>query len=171
DEANGLLWIVCLALFVKRFEQTQSVAWAVAAAVCAQIMLYYKEVASLLLLGFVVSRLVLRCRNTDERNWDYSRLWDKESRLDLCLAFLAVLFLLYYLGVMLPHPTLKYAEDIRRPLIELIVRYIKLDLLALLLVCAVLFRTYLIVRRKVAPSLLWDGLAFVARLASLGTSV
>ena len=34
-EANVLLWLVCLALFVKRFEQTQSVAWAVAAAVCA----------------------------------------------------------------------------------------------------------------------------------------
>src|SRR5262245_53247938 len=66
-------------------KQTQSIAWAVAAAECAQIMLYYKEIASLLLLGFVVSRLVLRCRNTDERNWDYSRLRDKESRLDLCL--------------------------------------------------------------------------------------
>src|SRR6266446_9458424 len=50
----------------------------------------------------------------------------QESRLDLCLAFLAVLFLLYYLGVMLPHPTLKYAEDLRRPLRELIVNYIKL---------------------------------------------
>src|SRR5215471_2715147 len=49
-EANVLLCIVCLALFVKRFEQTQAVAWAVAAAVCAQIMLYYKEIASLFLL-------------------------------------------------------------------------------------------------------------------------
>ena len=168
QEANVLLCIVCLALFVKRFERTHSVGWAVAAAVCAQIMLYYKEIASLLLLGFAVSRLVLRCKNTDERSWDHSRLWDKESRLDLCLAFLAVLFLLYYLGVMLPHPTLKYAEDVRRPLIELIVNYIKLDLLALLLVCAVLFRTYLIVRRKVAPSLLWDGLAFGGAACFLG---
>jgi hypothetical protein len=159
-EANVLLCIVCLALFVKRFEQTQSVAWAVAAAVCVQIMLYYKEIASLFLLGFVVSRLVLRCRNTDERNWDYSRLWDKESRLDLCLAFLAVLFLLYYLGVMLPHPTMQYLDDIRRPLAELFLGYIKLDLLALLFVGIVLFRTYLIVRCKVTPSLLWDGLAF-----------
>ena len=54
------------------------------------------------------------------------------------------------------------------PLIELIVSYIKLDLLALLLVCAVLFRTYLIVRRKVAPSLLWDGLAFGGAACFLG---
>jgi hypothetical protein len=159
-EANVLLCIVCLALFVKRFEQTQSVAWAVAAAVCAQIMIYYKEIASLLLLGFAASRLVLRCRNTDERSWDYSRFWDKESRLDLCLAFLAVLFLLYYLGVMLPHPNMQYAEDARRPLAELFLGYIKLDLLVLLFVGTVLSRTYLIVRGKVTPSLLWDGLAF-----------
>jgi hypothetical protein len=159
-EANVLLCIVCLALFVKRFERTQSIAWAVAAAICAQIMIYYKETASLLLLGFAVSRLVLRCRNTDERSWDYSRLWDKESRLDLCLVFLAVLFLLYYLGVMLPHPTMQYAEDVRRPLTELFLRYIKVDLLVLLFVGTVLSRTYLIVRRRVAPSLLWDGLAF-----------
>jgi len=76
------------------------------------------------------------------------------------LAFLAVLFLLYYLGVMLPHPTLKYAEDVRQPLTELFLRYIKVDLLVLLFVGTVLSRTYLIVRRRVAPSLLWDGLAF-----------
>jgi hypothetical protein len=43
-EANVLLCIVCLALFVKRFEQTQSVAWAVAAAVCVQIMLMCRVV-------------------------------------------------------------------------------------------------------------------------------
>src|SRR3981189_1298445 len=159
-EANVLVWIVCVALCVKRFEQTQSVGWAVAAAVCAQIMIYYKETASLLLLGFAVSRLVLRCRSTNARSWDYSRLWDKESRLDLCLAFLAVLFLLYYLGLMLPHPTMKYAEDVRRPLAELFLGYIKLDLLALLFVGMVLSRTYLIVRCGGAPLLLWDGLAF-----------
>jgi hypothetical protein len=124
-EANVLLCIVCLVLFVERFEQTHSLARAVAAAVCAQIMIYYKETASLLLVGFAVSRLVLRCRNTDGRSWDYSRLWDRESRLDLCLALLSVLFWLYYLGVMLPHPNMQYAEDLRQPLAELFLAYIK----------------------------------------------
>jgi hypothetical protein len=55
---------------------------------------------------------------------------------------------------------MKYAEDVRRPLAELFLGYIKLDLLALLFVGIVLSRTYLIVRCRVAPSLLWDGLAF-----------
>jgi hypothetical protein len=159
-EANVLLCIVCLALFVKRFERNQSVGWAVAATVCAQIMIYYKETASLLLFGFAVSRLVLRCRSADGTSWDYSRLWDKESRLDLCLAALAVLFWLYYLGLMFPHPNMQYADDLRQPIAELLLGYIKTDLLALLFVGTVLARTYLIVRRRVTPSLLWDGLAF-----------
>jgi hypothetical protein len=167
-EANVLLCIVCLALFVKRFEQTHAVVWAVAAVLCAQIMLYYKEIASLFLLAFAVSRLVLRWRNTAERSWDYSRLWDRESRLDLCLIFLAVLFLLYYLGVMLPHPTMRYVDEIRQPLTDLIITYMKVDLLALLFVGVVLFRTYLIARRKVAPSLLWDGLAFAGTACFFG---
>jgi hypothetical protein len=154
-EANVLLCIVCLALFVKRFEETQSAGWAVAAAICAQIMIYYKETASLLLLGFAVSRLLLRCRNAD-----YSRLWDKESRLDLCLAFFALLFWLYYLAVMFPNPNTQYAEGLQRPLVDVFLGYIKVDLLALLFVGTVLCRTYLIVRGRVDPSLLWDGLAF-----------
>jgi hypothetical protein len=127
-EANVLLCIVCLALSVKQFEHTRSVGWAVAAAICAQIMIYYKETASLFLLGFAVSRLLLRCRNTDGTGWNYSRLWDKESRLDLCLAFLAVLFWLYYLGVMFPYPNVQYAENLRLPLIELFLGYVKVDL-------------------------------------------
>jgi hypothetical protein len=44
----------------------------------------------------------------------------------------------------------------------------KLDLLALLFVGAVLFRTYLIARRRVAPSLLWDGQAFGAVACFVG---
>jgi hypothetical protein len=159
-EANVLFFIVCLALFVKRFEQTGSVGWAAAGVVCAQIMIYYKETASLLVLGFAVSRLALRCRRTNQTGWDYTRLWDKDSRLDLCLACLGVMFWFYYLAVMFPHPNIQYAEDIRRPLSELLLGYLKVDLLALLFVGTVLFRTYLIVRRKVVPSLLWDGLAF-----------
>ena len=62
-ERSVLFFLACFLLSVKRFEQTQSTAWAVAAAVCAQIMIYYKETAFLLLLGFAAGRLILRCRN------------------------------------------------------------------------------------------------------------
>ena len=62
-ERSVIFFLACFLLSVKRFEQTQSTAWAVAAAVCAQIMIYYKVTAFLLLLGFAAGRLILRCRN------------------------------------------------------------------------------------------------------------
>lgn len=56
-EWNVVFWLICLAFSVKRFEQTQFIAWAVAAVISSQFMLYYKEIAFLLLLGFAVLRL------------------------------------------------------------------------------------------------------------------
>src|SRR5262249_9694328 len=63
DERSVLFFLACLVLSVKRFEQSQSLAWALAAVACAQFMIYFKETAFLLLLGFAVARLILRCRN------------------------------------------------------------------------------------------------------------
>ena len=159
DERNLVLWLACLLFFIKRFEQTQATVWAVVAALCAQIMIYYKETAFLLLMGFAVGRLVLRCWKGDGAGWDYNRLREKESRLDLCLASLGVLFLLYYAAVMLPHPNVQYAHDHSRSAVEVLLAYMKLDLLAWLFVVLVLSRVYLILRRRVQPLPLWDGLA------------
>lgn len=167
DERDVLFFLVCLMLCVKKFEQSGSIAWAVAAAVCAQIMIYYKETAFLLLLGFAAGRLLLRCRSVPDAGWDYGRLRDKESRLDLCLASLAVLFLLYYVvGMGLfhyfedTHGTEIYGASRRLRLSVVVTEYIKLDLLAWLFVVVVLGRIYLILRHRVAPSPFWDGLAF-----------
>lgn len=158
-ERNVLFWLACLLLFVQRFERTRSTVWAVAAGVSAQIMIYYKETSFVLLVGFAAGRLMLHCRNRDLGRWDYKRLWDKEGRFDLCLASLGALFLAYYFVVMLPRPNLRYADSARLPLAELFLAYIKLDLLAFLLPVFVLARTHMILRRRSAPSPLWDGLA------------
>src|SRR6516225_9689301 len=145
---NVLFFLACLVLSVKRFEQTRSIAWAVTAVVCAQIMIYYKETAFLLLLGFAVGRLILRCRNVRGAGWDYERLWDKESRLDWCLAALAVLFLLFYFAVMGIlalmgthegiHGSMGYAVERQQPLREIVFAYLRLDLLAWLFIAVVL---------------------------------
>lgn len=160
QERDVLLFLSCLVLSVKRFEQTQSIAWAVAAVVSAQIMIYCKEPAFLLLLGFAMGRLILRCRDGYHRGWDYYRLWDKESLLDLCFTFLAVLFLLIYIYQIGIHPGSNYATDARVPWPELPLGYLSVDPLAWVFMAVVLGRIYLILRRRVIPSLLWDGLAF-----------
>jgi len=159
-ERNLVFWMIGLVLFLKRFEETQSPLWAAAAALSAQIMIYYKETAFLLLLGFAVGRLVLRCKSKEPWGWDLNRLRDRESRLDLCLASLGVLFFLYYMVVMFPHPNMTYATNGRLPVAQIVLSYIKLDLLAWLLVAAVLGRAYLILRCKATAWPLWDGLAF-----------
>ena len=159
-ERNVVVWLACLALSVKRFEQTQATAWAVFAVICAQFMIYYKETAFLLLLGLAAGRLVLRCKSTvPVGRWNYERFWDKDSRLDLYLASLGILFVLAYLGAMVPHLHMQYARDYRLPLAEVVVAYLNVDLLAWLFVALVLGRVYLMTRRRLAPSLFWDGLA------------
>jgi hypothetical protein len=159
DERNVVFWLVCLVLCIKRFGQTWSTAWAVGAAVSAQIMIYYKEPAFLLLVGLAVGGLGGHCWNGEQSGWDRSRLRDKESRLYLCLLSLAVLFFLYYAAVMLPHPNMQYANERHRPVGEVVLAYLKLDQLAWLFVAVVLSRIYLILRHRVPPLPLWDGLA------------
>jgi hypothetical protein len=156
-ERNFLFFLAFLMMSVKQFERTQSIIWAVTATVSAQIMIYYEETAFLLLLGFATGRLILRCHHAE---WNYDRLWDKESRLDLCFVSLAVIFLLYYFAAMGIHPNMDYALGTMQPRAEIVFSYIRVDLLAWVFVALVLGRTYLILRRRVAPLLLWDGLAF-----------
>jgi uncharacterized membrane protein YidH (DUF202 family) len=147
-------------LFVVLFDRTRFTAWAVAAAISAQIMIYYKETAFLLLLGFAAGRLMLRCRGANGKGWDWGQFRDRRSRLDLCLISLAIIFLLYYASVMLRHPNMKYANDYGFSLQTAVWYYLRVDLLALLLVVFLASRAYLIFRRGLTPSPFWDGLAF-----------
>lgn len=158
-ERNVVFSLACLLFCVKRFEEGRSAAWAVAAVVCAQIMVNYKETAFLLLVGFALGRLVLRCENPARAGWNIARLRDRESRLDWCLAFLGVIFFLYYLAVMYPRWGMQYASKMQIPRIEVFLAYLKVDLLAWLLIAVVLGRVYLILRQKVRPWPFWDGLA------------
>jgi hypothetical protein len=158
-EANVIFFFVCLAWFVKRFEETHSVVWAVAAIVSSQFLLYYKELAFLLLSGFAAGRLLARCWQADRRGWDFKRLRDPESRLDICLGVLAAAFLVFYLAAMFPNYHTRYAEEFRLPLERVLASYMQLDLLVWVFVAVVLGRIYLIARHELAPSPLWEGLA------------
>jgi hypothetical protein len=159
SERNVLFWLVCLAFFVKRFEETRSPRWAIAAVISAQVMLYYKEAVCLLLLAFAGSRLALRGRKADHAGSKLDQLRDKEAVLDLCFAGLAILYLLYYAIVMYPHPNMHYAVLFAHPLLQVVVFYIKMDLLAWVFVAVVIVRCYRVLVRSAEPDLFWDGLA------------
>jgi hypothetical protein len=127
-------------------------------------MLYYKETAFLLLLGFAAGRLLFRCWKWNQAGWDFRRLRDAESRLDICLALLVVPFLLFYLAAMFPNFDTHYANEFRLSISEVLASYLKIDLLVWVLVAVAGARFFLILRRKMAPLPFWDGLA----LAGLG---
>ena len=158
-ERNVIFWLACMLLFVTLFDRSRFTAWAVAAAISAQIMLYYKETAFLLLLGFAAGRLMLRCRGTNGKDWDLGQFRNRRSRLDLCLISLAMIFLLYYVSVMFRHPNMQYASESAVSWRSAVLYYLRLDLLALLLLVVLVRRAYLIFRRGLTPMPLWDGLA------------
>lgn len=158
-ERNELLFLAGLILCVKRFEESESTRWAAGAVLCAQIMVYYKENAFLLLLGFAGARLLLRCRSGRLAGWDYDRLRDRLARLDWSLVGVAILFLLYYFGAAGLHPNVNYAIAYRQPFVGMLLAYTRRDVLVWLLVVVAAGRIYLILRRRAASLPLWDGLA------------
>jgi hypothetical protein len=167
SEANLILGLTCLAWCVSRFERSHATAWAVGAVLSAQFMLYYKETVVLFLLGFAGARIVLRCRNGNVEQWSFKRLRDLESRLDLCLASLGIVFVLYYFAALFPHFGVSYAEGRKLALFQVLSTYLALDLLVWIFAALCAIRIFLILRRKVTPSLFWDGLA-VGGLCYLG---
>ncbi len=158
-EANVVFWLVCLIWFLERFKYTHSTSWALAAVLSAQVLIYYKETAFLLLFGFMVGRLLLRCRGLDREAWDFKPIKTPEGRLDICLALLVLPFILYYVAVTWPYSQGNYLETFRLSLSQVLGSYVKLDLLVWIFVCVTLARIILILRRKAVPSILWDGLA------------
>ena len=156
-ERDVLFLLACLVLSVERFERTHSAAWAIAAVVSAQIMMYCKETVFLMVFGFAVSRLILRYRNERLAGRGY-RLWARESRLDMCLASLALVFLILYLGFV-GDSSMKYAGSSHLPRADAVLAYTRVDFLPWLLVAVLLGRIYMILRHRVAPWLLWDALA------------
>lgn len=159
SEANILLFLVFLAWAVSSFERTGSIVWAVVAIICVQFLLYYKETVFLFLLGFTLGRLFLRCVNRDVSGFDFKRLRDRESRLDICLGVMVVPYIIFYIAAMYPVFGIGYSKESGLPLAQVITDYLSLDLLVWLLALVALARIFLILRRRVQASEMWDGLA------------
>ena len=157
NERDVLFFLACFVLSVERFERTHSAAWAIAAVISAQIMMYCKETVFLLVFGFAASSLMLRYRNERLAGTGY-RLWARESRLDLCLASLAVVFLILYFGFV-GITDMKYLASMHLPRTDAVLAYARVDLLPWLLIAILPGRIYMILRHRVEAWLLWDALA------------
>lgn len=158
-ESNVMLACMCLIWSVRRFEQGHKRSWAVAALICVQLMLYYKEICLLLLLGITIGRLLSRCRQGRSNGWSFERLRDPESRLDLCLATMAIPFLCYYLAAMFPVFGRAYSNRAHLPLSTVLITSFKLDILVWVFAVVAVTRLVFILQGRVRASVTWDGLA------------
>jgi hypothetical protein len=159
SEANVIASFVCLIWCVARFQETGRKEWAIGAVLFAQIMLYYKETAFVLVGGFAIGHLLCSCRRRDAGGWDFARLKDPETRLDICLIILVGIFLLYYRAAMYPIFGMGYGNDSKLPFAQVVVSDFRIDLLAWVFVGVAIVRAYLILRSRALVSPLWDGLA------------
>jgi hypothetical protein len=66
-ERNVMFLLAVLMLCLKRFDETLSVSWAIGAILCAQLMIYSKEIALVLLTGLAASRLIFRWNSVRSR--------------------------------------------------------------------------------------------------------
>lgn len=156
QECDVVFWLACMALSVKKFTQTQSPWWAVFAVLSAQIALYYKEPVFVLLLAFAAIRIFLRGRVAGGLR---KTLRDPETRLDLMIAAVSLVFAGLYAITILPGTTLTYLTERRVPRLEVIGAYLRWDVLIWIFAVFTMIRMYRVLRGAVTPLLLWDGLA------------
>jgi hypothetical protein len=90
--------------------------------------------------------------------WRVDQLWVRESRLDLGLICLSVLFLILYFGFV-GFGRMDYDLRYSVPFVDVLLGYTRLDFGPWLLVAALVGRIYIMLRHRSAPFLLWDGLA------------
>jgi hypothetical protein len=168
-DRNVAFWLVGLLYCVKKFERTEAPRWAVLAVICAQFMIYYKETAFLILLGFSVGRMLVRSITSGSGSWKFWRLRDKQSRLDAWLALLAGWFVVSYFGFTFPHAGAGgWSNAYGFSAGDVVLNYLRLDLLAWILVAVVLIRAFLIFKKKIAPSPFWEALAAGGALCFAG---
>jgi hypothetical protein len=158
-ERNILLWIGVFAYCMKRFDLAASPRWAAGAVIAAQFILYYKETAFIFIFTFAVTRMILRGRESGSIFAFSSDSSNKRGYLDLWLACLSMVYLLYYFAAMIPHPNMGYADQARLNYADTLWAYLRLDPLAFLLVAFVAWRSYRIFAHRQQPWLLWDSLA------------
>jgi len=153
------LWIAVFAYCMRRFDRAASASWAAGAVVAAQFLLYYKETCFIFLFTFAIARLIVRAREPGPIYAYSAHSSDKRGYLDLWLACLSVIYLLYYFAAMVPHPNMGYADQSRLSYVDTLAAYLRLDPLAFLLVAFVAWRFFRIFARRQQPWLLWDSLA------------
>ncbi len=160
-ERNLLFWLACLLVLVKLFDRHGSRQFGIAAVLCAHVMAYYKEPASILLIAFGLGRIAIRQRSAGGAiHW--KSVLQRHNYLDLWLMAVGMLFLLLYMVGMLPFWNVRYAQSMAQPFSSIVGLYASASLLPWLLIGTTVWRVQLAIRKGLSLDSYWDALAMGA---------
>jgi len=159
SEANVIAGFACLLWCVSRFQEAGKKRWAIGAVLFAQVVLYYKETAFLLVGGMAVGDMICRSFERYASQGRFLSFRDPKIQLDMVLIALVAVFLLYYRAAMYPIFGMGYGEQSKIPFAQVLLSDIRVDILAWVFVAVALVRFYLVARSRVNVWPLWDGLA------------
>ena len=150
-ERNVLFLLACLVWFVRRFDETFAVRYAVGAVVAVQLMLYCKEPAFLLVLGFCGARVLFRwMQRAGGPDW---------RGLDPLLIAASVGFLVLFAIMRFRQGPSAYLAARQVPVQEVLRYYLHVDPLAWALSVAAVVRVVRMVRGRTVAMPIWDALA------------
>ena len=124
----------------------------------AHFALYYKEPVFLFLSAFAGTQLLSSWfveRETQERS---IASFLRKHVMEMGLIALACLFLIFYAGTMLPHPSFSYASHFPLDRLTVLALYLKVDALLVLFLSAAVLRFVYLLWTRTAPDRFWDSL-------------
>lgn len=166
-ERNVIALLTCLIAFVYGYSRSGFRGFLVGGLVAAQCVLYFKETAFALVLGFAGTRLIFAWfarRQIGGVEKLGRRVRDVISHQAMEVGMLAAVcgFLSIYAIVTL-HPNLQYAENMRSSTqgssVSVALAYAKVDALLLIFVAALTTRLVVLARQRIPIDPFWDALA------------
>ncbi len=157
-ERNLLFWLAILLLCLQGYSRTRARIYFLGCLVATQFVLYYKETAVLFVVAYAVTRILLQlgdARRAGLRSW---RQLARENSLSIGILVVSSIYVLLFLGAMLPHRGSSYISQGRQPLSSVLWAYFQFDWLPLILlpVLLVRFARFIFFRGRLDP--LWDSL-------------
>ena len=172
-ERNLLFFLALMAFFVRGFSEGRHWLFLAGALAATQCMLYFKEPAFIIILGFTASRLFWSWRYDSRDVFRSIRTFSTVHVLEIALIILSSIYLVLFLIVLFPLDSLAYVESSRVDLLASIATYARVNPLLLCFFAVLATRLVKMAVGTLQPDRFWDGLAigvgmYGAAIVSLG---
>lgn len=162
-ERNLIFFLAIFIFCVIRNQDNNSLFYLCGAFISTQFLLYYKEPSFLLILGFAITRLIIKFLNSpiwQGKQVKYISTFIKENWLEFGLVILSLVFVYLFVSNTVGKVETSYADERQgvNPFSTLI-SYLKINPVLSIFIIFFCFRLVNIFRKKQSIDLIWDSLA------------